>query len=163
MEGPYVWAFPLIMLADGNNVVFWLLASALFDDGFRLRPWHGALWLVMVGLGLCDCLFGGSRLLGIALTLSSLVFAGLALLPTLSSWKIDLVEGRRRLRLFIVGAASLYIAVTAMLFSRRARRRGFTSGAVTTKSPVITALPPPVGWKLITMAVPIAGGTGRLQ
>jgi AraC-like DNA-binding protein len=111
---PHPWAFPLLALSSGNNVVFWLLASALFDDGFRLRPWHAGLWLVMVALGLCECLLGGSRWLAMGLTISSLVFAGLALAPTFVSWKADLVEGRRRLRLFIVGAAALYIAITAV-------------------------------------------------
>src|SRR5207237_10885098 len=36
---------------------------------------------------------------------------------------------------------------------------GFTSLAISTKSPVIAALPPPVGWKLIALAEPIGGGT----
>lgn len=108
------WTFPLLALSAGNNVVFWLLASTLFDDGFRLRPWHAAAWLALVVLGLAECLLGGSRLLGIGLTLSSLAFAGLALTRTLSTWRADLVEGRRRLRLFIVGASSLYIAITAL-------------------------------------------------
>ena len=39
---------PLLALSAGNNVVFWLLAASLFDDGFRLRWWHGALWLLLV-------------------------------------------------------------------------------------------------------------------
>ena len=115
MQGqPHAWAFPLLAVSAGNNVVFWLFASALFDDDFRLRPWHGAVWLLLVGLGLAECFVGGSRVLGIGLTLSSLAFAGVALLQTVSSWRADLVEGRRRLRLFIVGASSLYIAVTAL-------------------------------------------------
>lgn len=115
MQGqPHAWAFPLQAVSAGNNVVFWLFASALFDDDFRLRPWHGAVWLVMVGLGLAECFVGGPRALGVALTLSSLAFAGVALLQTVSSWRADLVEGRRRLRLFIVGASSLYIAITAL-------------------------------------------------
>jgi AraC-like DNA-binding protein len=106
------WAFPLLALSAGNNVVFWLFAAALFDDGFRLRPWHACLWLVLVVAGLAGC-FLESRPLGIVLTLSSFVFALLAVGQTLASWRADLVEGRRRLRLFIVGASSLYIAVTA--------------------------------------------------
>ena len=62
MEGQsHPWAFPLIALASGNNVVFWLLASALFDDGFRLRPWHAGLWVLLVALGLGECLIAGSR------------------------------------------------------------------------------------------------------
>jgi AraC-like DNA-binding protein len=111
---PHVWAFPLLALSAGNNVVFWLLASALFDDGFRLRSWHAAVWLALVVLGLAECLVGGARVLGIGLTLSSLAFAGVAIAKTVSSWRADLVEGRRRLRLFIVGASSLYIAATAL-------------------------------------------------
>lgn len=36
--------------------------------------------------------------------------------------------------------------------------KGCTSLSSATKSPVIAALPSPVGWKLIPIAVPIAGG-----
>jgi AraC-like DNA-binding protein len=112
-HGPLgAWAFPLLALSAGNNVVFWLFAAALFDDGFRLRPWHAGLWLVLVIAGLTDC-FIGSRPLGIILTLSSFAFALLAVAQALASWRTDLIEGRRRLRLFIVGATSLYIAVVA--------------------------------------------------
>jgi hypothetical protein len=50
-------------------------------------------------------------------------------------------------------------AVTSMPFSRSARITGLTSPASSTKSPLIAALPPPVGWKLIAVAVPMAGGT----
>jgi hypothetical protein len=32
-----LWTVPLLALSAGNNVVFWALTSALFDDGFRLR------------------------------------------------------------------------------------------------------------------------------
>ena len=39
-----VWGAPIIALSTGNNLVFWLFARSLFDDGFRLRPWHGAAW-----------------------------------------------------------------------------------------------------------------------
>ena len=108
------WAFPLLALSAGNNVVFWLFAAALFDDGFRLRPWHAALWLLLVAAGVAGC-FLGSRPLDLALTLSSFAFAILAVGQTLASWRADLVEGRRRLRLFIVGASSLYIAAAGAL------------------------------------------------
>ena len=103
---------PLLAITAGNNVVFWLFASALFDDSFRLRWWHGALWLLMFVLGAVECV-AGSRVLSIALTSSSLVFAVLAVLPTLATWRDDLLEGRRRLRLFIVIASAIYSALTA--------------------------------------------------
>src|SRR5215510_15028369 len=54
----------------------------------------------------------------------------------------------------------LWMAVTSMPFVRSALITGFTSSATSTKSPVIAALPPPVGWKLIAVATPVGpGGT----
>lgn len=107
-----VWTFPLIALSSGNNVVFWAFASALFDDSFRLRWWHGALWLLLVLGGFAVCLVP-SQALGLTLTLSSFVFAALAVGVTIASWRTDLVERRRTLRLFVVGASALYIGLNA--------------------------------------------------
>lgn len=107
------WTVPLLALSAGNNVVFWTLTAALFDDGFRLRWWHLGLWLLLVSAGTAACFLQWPPL-GIALTLSSLAFAGLATAQALASWRVDLVEGRRRLRLFVVGASSVYIAATAL-------------------------------------------------
>jgi len=103
-----LWTVPLLALSAGNNVVFWTLTASLFDDGFRLRWWHLALWLLLVVAGTAGC-FLSWRALGVALTLSSFIFAVLAMAQTVASWRADLVEGRRRLRLFVVGASSLYI------------------------------------------------------
>jgi AraC-like DNA-binding protein len=108
-----LWTVPLLALSAGNNVVFWTLTASLFDDGFRLRWWHVVLWLLLVVAGTAGC-FLAWRPLGLALTLSSFAFAILAMAQTVSSWRADLVEGRRRLRLFVVGASSLYIGATAM-------------------------------------------------
>lgn len=114
------WAFPALALSAGNNTVFWLFASSLFDDGFRLRPWHVALWLLLVGAGLVECFLatshdsGFAHALGIGLTLSSFAFAALAVARTLSTWQADLVEGRRRLRLFVVIGSSAYIGLMAL-------------------------------------------------
>ncbi|HEX9328457.1 MAG TPA: helix-turn-helix domain-containing protein [Reyranella sp.] len=108
-----LWTIPLLALSAGNNVVFWTLTAALFDDTFRLRWWHVALWLLLVVAGTAGCLLSW-RPLGIALTLSSFAFAMLAMTQALTSWRADLVEGRRRLRLFVVGASSVYIAATAV-------------------------------------------------
>ena len=100
-----VWTYPLMALSAGNNVVFWTFSAALFDDGFRPRWWHPALWLLLVVAGVAGCLWQ-SPVLGLALTVSSIVFAIL-------SWRIDLIERRRRLRLFVVVASALYIAGNA--------------------------------------------------
>src|ERR1044071_264849 len=49
----------------------------------------------------------------------------------------------------------LWIAVTSMPPARNSLITGLTSSPVSTKSPVIAALPPPVGWKLMPVATPI--------
>lgn len=108
-----VWTWPLIALSSGNNVVFWAFAAALFDDSFRLRWWHSALWLVLVLGGFAMCLVPGPSL-GLILTLSSFVFAAFAIAVTVASWRTDLVERRRTLRLFVVGASALYIGLNAI-------------------------------------------------
>ena len=107
------WTIPLLALSAGNNVVFWAFTGALFDDSFRLRWWHVALWLLLVIAGTAGC-FLSSRTLGLALTLSSFAFAVLAMAQAVTSWRDDLVERRRRLRLFVVVASSLYIGLVAM-------------------------------------------------
>ena len=61
-------------------------------------------------------MLAGNRILSIALTSSSLVFAVLAVVPTLATWRDDLLEGRRRLRLFIVIASAVYSALTALAY-----------------------------------------------
>lgn len=107
------WTVPLLALSAGNNVVFWAVTAALFDDGFRLRWWHAALWLLLVVAGMVAC-FLMSPVLGLVLTLSSLAFAVLAIAQAVTSWRADLIEGRRRLRLFVVGASALYIGANAV-------------------------------------------------
>ncbi len=113
------WHAPLLALAAGNAVVFWLLARALFDDTFQPRAWHGALWAAFVVTAL-TCFFVLSRrnfhVAGVIDGLHGVgrvVLAGLAVGQTLRSWRADLVEERRRLRVFIVAATALYTMVEA--------------------------------------------------
>lgn len=114
------WRVPLLALSTGNVVVFWLFARALFDDDFKPRPWHGALWAALAGLSLINCavLVPGSaaaRTLGVTLTLAALGFIALAVVQSIASWSADLVESRRRLRVIIVASAALYGGVDAVL------------------------------------------------
>src|SRR5262249_26500471 len=37
----------LLAISTANNVVFWLFARALFDDGFRPARWHTGLWAAL--------------------------------------------------------------------------------------------------------------------
>jgi AraC-like DNA-binding protein len=109
---PAVWLTPLRVLTFANPAVFWVAASALFDDEFVLSWRHLAVCLALVGLG-----FGavyspvGSRPF-LPLNVLSLICLGLAVWPVLVGRAGDLVEARRRLRLvFVVSVAAFTAAV----------------------------------------------------
>jgi AraC-like DNA-binding protein len=110
---------PLIALSTGNVVVFWLFCRALFDDAFSLRWWHALIWLAVAAFSFVNCLWiapaGHARLSIVAINIVALGFIGLAVGQTIASWSADLVEGRRRLRIFIVAAAALYGGINALL------------------------------------------------
>jgi AraC-like DNA-binding protein len=113
------WSAPTLAGASGNNLVFWLFSRALFDDGFRPRPWHGALWLAIVAAGVIEVLMlepassPAAAPLGMALTAQTVLFAILGGVQAVATWRGDLVEPRRRLRLFLVVATAVYTVVTA--------------------------------------------------
>jgi hypothetical protein len=50
---------PILALCVSNPVLFWLLARALFDDGFRLVPAHGLIVLAFLVLKSVELLIGG--------------------------------------------------------------------------------------------------------
>ena len=113
------WHAPLIALSTGNVVVFWLFSRALFADGFSLGWRHGLIWLAVAAFSFVNCLWlapaGNPRLSIVAVNLLALGFIGLAVGQMLSSWSVDLVEGRRRLRVFIVAAVAIYGGLNAIL------------------------------------------------
>ncbi len=112
---------PLIALSTGNVVVFWLFTRALFDETFKLRWWHGLVWTAVAAFSFVNCMWiapvaGGSvRPSIIAINLIALGFIALAVTQTVASWSSDLVERRRGVRVFIVGAAALYSGLNAVL------------------------------------------------
>ena len=116
-----IWHAPLIAISTGNIVVFWLFTRALFDDAFKMRWWHALIWAAVAGFSFINCAWiapasaGNLRLSIIAINLLVLGFIALAVGQTIASWPADLVEGRRRLRVFIVGAAALYGGSNAIL------------------------------------------------
>lgn len=112
---------PLVALATGNAVVFWLLARALFNEeggpAARLRPWHALAWaaLALAGLLACRGVAGpATPVLQAAIGVATLVAALAALVQALATWRADLVAQRRRLRLFIVAAGAGYTAVNTV-------------------------------------------------
>lgn len=110
------WSLILLALASGGAVIFWLWARAGFDDDFVLRPWHGAFWAAPVGIeqlvagGFVDWPVPGQAL-DRAVQVGSLGLALLAVVQTLATWRADMVEGRRRLRLAVLIGTSAYIAL----------------------------------------------------
>ncbi len=109
-----IWQAPMVGISVGNAVLFWLFVAALFDDEFELRRAHAVAWLGAVLLGafnagviaelrspLAPWTFGAQRVIPIAC-------AGLAIWASVRQWQSDLVESRRRLRLFIVVVGTVY-------------------------------------------------------
>ena len=122
-ESPPWWHAPVMALEAGNMLVFWLFTQALLDDGFRLRRWHLAAWGLMAAAALLTCFVFvplHSPLavpVSTALTLATIGLAALSVAQSISSWKVDLVEGRRRLRMVIVAATagySIFMAIAAL-------------------------------------------------
>ena len=114
-----LWHAPLIALSTGNVVVFWLFTRALFDDAFVLRWRHALIWAAVTVVSFVNCMWiapaGHLRISIIAINLLALLFVALAVGQTVSSWSADLVERRRSLRVFIVGAVALYGGLNAIL------------------------------------------------
>ena len=114
-----IWHAPLVALSTGNVVVFWLFCRALFDDAFALRWWHALIWLAVAAFSFANCFWlapaGNAQISVIAINLIALGFIGLAVGQTITSWSADLLEGRRRLRIFIVTSVALYGGLNAIL------------------------------------------------
>jgi AraC-like DNA-binding protein len=113
------WIAPLQAFAAGNNAVFFLFVNALFDDEFRIAPWHLLLRAAIMLAGLGCALVPPSQQAALIIAVrpllgaSALVFAALGGIKALKDWSQDLVEDRRRLRFFVVMASALYIGFTA--------------------------------------------------
>jgi AraC-like DNA-binding protein len=118
---PYAWwGLLLLALSSANCVVFWLWARAAFDDDFVPRPWHGVLWVaVAVAQWLDASGITRSAALELAiertLSFTSPGLASLAVAQTLLTWRADLVQGRRRLRLVVLIGASAQIVINSYL------------------------------------------------
>jgi AraC-like DNA-binding protein len=116
---PTWWHAPLIALDAGNMFIFWLFTRALLDDTFHLLPRHVAGWGTLAALGLLNCfVFSPSfprlaELSGMLLTLSTIMLAILSVAQSLATWREDLVEGRRRMRMLLVASAAGYSILMA--------------------------------------------------
>jgi AraC-like DNA-binding protein len=126
---PFLWQAPLIAVSVANVVLFWIFVRALFDDAFVPRPVHALAWGGVALLGLANCVLavtqGAWALREVTVGLQRavpLLFAVLAAQAAAQHWRADLVEERRRLRLFIVVTGVTY--TVAMLAARLASPSG---------------------------------------
>jgi len=113
------WSVPVRFLSSGAPVLVWLSARAAFDDDFKIRGWHGVVWAVVGLAGVAPPALARTGwpsladLTGEALSLLSLLFAALAGTQALTTWRADLMAGRRRLRVAVLIGACIYMVALA--------------------------------------------------
>lgn len=114
----------LRLIASYNSVLFWWFATALFDDGFRWRPWRwtpaaGITLLLLAGAASDDATVDLAAVVALqALVLGLLIHA---LVLAVRGLGPDLVEPRRRFRVGLValsGTLGLAIAVAELALLR---------------------------------------------
>lgn len=133
---PRLWQAPLVAVSVGNAVLFWVFVQSVFDDAFTPRPLHGLVWLGAAALsGLNRAMLANSTSVLAPFTMGlqralPLVFSVLAALAAARHWRADLIEERRRLRVFIVVTGIVY--TLASLAARLASPRGQLSGLMAT-------------------------------
>ncbi len=151
---PRLWQAPLVAVAVGNAVLFWVFVQALFDDDFVLRPVHGVAWLAVAGLSGLNCaVMAGSASVLALFTLGAQRAAPLlfSVLAAARHWCSDLVEGRRRLRVFIVVTGIAY--TLAMLAARIVAPQGRLSGPTATLDVVaLLVIVAVVAWQMLRLA-----------
>jgi AraC-like DNA-binding protein len=111
---PRLLQAPIVALSVGNAALFWIFVQALFDDAFAFRPVHALAWGAAAALGGLNCAVlahSGAAIAPFTTGLQRalpLLFAVLTVQAAAAGWRVDLVEGRRRLRGFIVVAGVAY-------------------------------------------------------
>jgi AraC-like DNA-binding protein len=107
-----LWMLPLRMLAFGGPCLFWIWASALFDDDFEPRRRHPLTWIALVALG-CVLILTLSWIANLAYNLLALALILLGLRQALMGRGTDLIEPRRRFRLAVTIGIGVYsVAIT---------------------------------------------------
>jgi len=109
---------------------FWLFSASLFNDHFRLKPWHVGLVAYTVLAPVLRHTLHLTSDDGLYILLSTLpqavefVFIGLALVAVAGHWNTDLVEERRSLRTWFCalngGYLVAFLAFRELLFTGEA-------------------------------------------
>jgi AraC-like DNA-binding protein len=98
---------PVHIVSAGTPAVFWVAMGAIFVDEFRARWYHALGWLALVALALMD-MSRHPMSVDVARTCLSVSFLLLGIWHVLWGRATDLVEGRRRLRVWYAIATALY-------------------------------------------------------
>ncbi|WP_019451561.1 AraC family transcriptional regulator [Cupriavidus sp. BIS7] len=165
---PRMLQAPAVAISVGNAVLFWIFVKALFDDGFGFRPMHALAWIVAAGLGGLNCIVfahGGTAIAPYTMGLQRaipLVFAVLTVQAAAAGWGGDLVEGRRRLRGFIVIGGIAY--TLWQLAARLASRGGHLSDTgATLDAAMLLCVIAPVAFSMLRLARTELFAPARLQ
>lgn len=120
-----VASYPILFIAMIVPALFWLLAGTLFSDDFTAGRWSWLLMLLTGAAGIAaycgpsraagTCLMGAGVLPTFIAQLPKIAWLVAAFLIVLRDWRSDLVEQRRRLRLWLVSLAGAYILVILMV------------------------------------------------
>jgi AraC-like DNA-binding protein len=106
---------PGIGISLGAAVLFWLFARAVFEDGFKLRAWHGGLWAAVAAFGATVCQWAPWWQGWVLMRAIPIAFVLLGLAAVVGPWRVDLIEPRRRLRGVVVGGGSAYAVAMVVL------------------------------------------------
>jgi AraC-like DNA-binding protein len=98
---------PFHFMTLGTPAAFWIAMSAIFVDGFRLRWYHALAWLALGGLGVVD-MFRHPMSIDVARSALAVSLMLLGIWQALAGRATDLVEGRRRLRVWYAIVTALY-------------------------------------------------------
>ncbi|SFJ14150.1 AraC family transcriptional regulator [Bradyrhizobium sp. Gha] len=104
---PLPLRMPVHLVSTGMPAAFWLAVSAIFVDEFRLRWYHVLGSLALMGFALLD-MSGHPMSIDVAHTGLSVFLLLLGIWHVLSGRATDLVESRRRLRVWFAMVTALY-------------------------------------------------------
>ncbi|RZJ11774.1 MAG: AraC family transcriptional regulator [Rubrivivax sp.] len=139
---------PGIGISLGAAPLFWLFSRAVFEDGFRLRAWHGVLWAVVAVFGATFCLWSRSLPAFAVMRAIPIVFSLLGLAAVVGPWRVDLVEKRRRWRVLVVGGGSAY-AIAMVGLRLAAGDAGLSDGSAFADAIMMLALTSVIAWQLL--------------
>lgn len=145
---------PGIGVSLAAAVAFWLFARAVFDEDFRLRRWHGAVWAAVFAYGATVCWWQCWWPGFVLMRAIPVAFVGLGIAAVAAPWRADLIEKRRRWRGIVVGGGMAYALVMVVLRAGSADGR-LGHGAALADVAMLLAL---TGFMATRLLVPRAAG-----